>query len=161
MADVTIRDLDDDDVLERVRERAQRRHRALEAELRAPISRGVEPADIEAFKAAAEIRARPTGRRQGDSTDLVRAARDWAQAATTMVTITIRHRDELVVEKPKARGIAHERSLAAAPRAVLAREAERATRTGLRAAADHLARAGTRPGARSDGTDLVREDRER
>ena len=76
MADVTIRDLDDE-VLTRVRERAQRRHRSLEAELRDIITRSVEPVDIEAFKAtAAEIRARTAGRRQSDSTDLIREDRD-------------------------------------------------------------------------------------
>jgi len=76
VADVTITHLDDE-VLARVRERAQRRHRSLEAELRDIITRSVEPVDIEAFKAAAaEIRARTAGRQQSDSTDLVREDRE-------------------------------------------------------------------------------------
>lgn len=70
MADVTIRALDDD-VRARVRERAQRRHRSLEAELGDIITSSVEPVDIDAFKAAAEIRARTAGRRQSDSTDFI------------------------------------------------------------------------------------------
>jgi plasmid stability protein len=76
VADVTIRDLGDE-VLAHVRERAQRRHRSLEAERRDIITRSVEPVDIDAFKvAAAEIRARTAGRRQSDSTDLIREDRD-------------------------------------------------------------------------------------
>jgi plasmid stability protein len=78
-----------------------------------------------------------------------------------MVTITIRHLDEAVVEKLKTHAAEHERSLEAELRAILAREAERATRAELRAVADRIARAGTRPVAQSDSTDLVREDRER
>ncbi len=76
MADVTIRDLDDE-VPARVRERAQRRHHSLEAELRDVITRSVRPVDMEAFEAAAaEIRARTAGGRQSDSTDLIREDRD-------------------------------------------------------------------------------------
>ena len=78
-----------------------------------------------------------------------------------MVTITIRHLDEAVIEKLKAQAAAHGRSLEAELRAVLAREAERATRAELQATPDRIARAGTRPVAQSDSTDLVREDRER
>jgi plasmid stability protein len=76
MANVTIRNLDDE-VMERIRERARRHHRSVEAELRDIITRTVKPVDIEAFKArAAAIRARTAGRQQSDSTDLVREDRD-------------------------------------------------------------------------------------
>jgi len=78
-----------------------------------------------------------------------------------MVTITIRDLDAAVIEKLKAHAAAHGRSLEAELRAVLAREAERATRAELQTAADRIARTGTRPVARSDGTDLVHQDRER
>jgi len=76
VADVTITHLDDE-VLARVRERAQRRHRSLEAELRDIITRSVEPVDIGAFKAAAAaMRAETRGHQQSDSTDLIREDRD-------------------------------------------------------------------------------------
>ena len=78
-----------------------------------------------------------------------------------MVTITIRNLDEAVIEKLKAHAAEHGRSLEAELRAVLAREAERATRAKLRTATERIARAGTCPVAQSDSTDLVREDRER
>jgi plasmid stability protein len=78
-----------------------------------------------------------------------------------MVTITIRNLDAAAIEKLKARAAEHGHSLEAELRAVLAREAERATRAELRATADRIARAGIRPVARSESTDLVREDRER
>jgi plasmid stability protein len=78
-----------------------------------------------------------------------------------MVTSRIRNLDAAVVEKLKAHAVEHERSLEAAPRAILAREAERATGAEVRVTAKLLARAGTRPGARSDSTARVREDRGR
>ena len=78
-----------------------------------------------------------------------------------MVTITIRHFDEAVIERLKAHAAEHGRSLEAELRAVLAREAEGATRAELQATAARIARAGTCPVAQSDNTDLVREDRDR
>ena len=76
MANVTIRNLDDE-VMARVRERAERHHRSVEAELRHIIGAAVCPVDIEAFKAAAAaIRARTADRPQTDSTLLIREDRD-------------------------------------------------------------------------------------
>ena len=76
MANVTIRNLDDE-VMARVRERAARHHRSVEAELRQIVTEAVRPVDLEAFKAAAAaIRARTAGRPQTDSTSLIREDRD-------------------------------------------------------------------------------------
>ncbi len=76
MGNVTIRNLDDD-VIERLRNRARHHHRSLEAELRDIVTNAVRPVDIGAFKAAAaDIRTRTARRTQTNSTLLIREDRD-------------------------------------------------------------------------------------
>ena len=76
MANVTIRNLDDG-VMARLRQRAERHHRSVEAELRHIVTEAVQPVDLEAFKAAAAaMRAETRDRPQTDSTLLIREDRD-------------------------------------------------------------------------------------
>jgi len=76
MGQVLISDLEED-VLERLRARAQGNHRSLESELREILlmaSKQVSAA--EARRLALEMRTRLAGREYGDSTELIREDRD-------------------------------------------------------------------------------------
>lgn len=78
MGTVTIRNLDDA-VIERAKQRAKGNNRSLEAELRAIITRELEPlSTTELFRAAREIRERNRGRPQTDSAILRHVGRDEA-----------------------------------------------------------------------------------
>ena len=66
------------DVVERLRARAKRNHRSLEAEVRAVLTIAAEREDdarAEAIRMADDMRAR-LGRMPGDSTDLIREDRE-------------------------------------------------------------------------------------
>lgn len=74
MAQVLIRNLDDD-VVARLRERAAREGRSLEAELRVILGRAVEtPATVTAE--VERVRALLAGRRFEDSTEMIREDRE-------------------------------------------------------------------------------------
>lgn len=78
MAQILIRNLSDDAV-QRLKERAKRHRRSLEAEVRdileGEAGRG-EDAREAAFRFAADMRRRLEGRISGDSADLIREDRD-------------------------------------------------------------------------------------
>jgi len=75
MAQVLIRDLDEG-VIRRLRRRARRGGRSLEAELRLVLRRAADE-DLESARTAVErVRAMFEGRRFSDSTELVREDRD-------------------------------------------------------------------------------------
>lgn len=80
MADIVLRNLDDE-LKQRLRERAARHGRSMSAELRAIVAEALvqpEPADpIEEFKRlAARVRALRAGRPQTPSEELLRESRD-------------------------------------------------------------------------------------
>ena len=80
MADMVLRNLDDD-LKQRLRERAARHGRSMSAELRTIVAEALtraEPADsVEEFKRlAAKVRALSAGRPQTPSEDLLRQSRD-------------------------------------------------------------------------------------
>jgi len=80
MADIVLRNLDDE-LKQRLRERAARHGRSMSAELRAIVAEALvqpEPADpIEEFKRlAARVRALSAGRPQTPSEELLRESRD-------------------------------------------------------------------------------------
>ena len=78
MANLTIRNLDDD-VVEELKARAKANHRSLEAELRAILSNEAQQrARMEAFRKEAERIAAmtPKGVKQTDSTKIIREFRD-------------------------------------------------------------------------------------
>jgi len=75
VAQVVIRDLDAD-VVERLKQRAQRSGRSLEAELRLVLRRAADEDFVSARAAVERVRAVFEGRRFSDSTELVREDRD-------------------------------------------------------------------------------------
>ncbi|MCL4758495.1 MAG: Arc family DNA-binding protein [Rhodocyclaceae bacterium] len=80
MADMVLRNLDDD-LKQRLRERAAKHGRSMSAELRAIVAEALvqpEPADpVEEFKRlAARVRALSAGRPQTPSEELLRQSRD-------------------------------------------------------------------------------------
>jgi plasmid stability protein len=80
MADMVLRNLDDD-LKQRLRERAARHGRSMSAELRAIVAEALarpEPADpVEEFKRlAAKVRSLSAGRPQTPSEELLRQSRD-------------------------------------------------------------------------------------
>lgn len=80
MADMVLRNLDDD-LKQRLRERAAKHGRSMSAELRAIVAEALaqpEPADpVEEFKRlAARVRALSAGRLQTPSEELLRQSRD-------------------------------------------------------------------------------------
>jgi plasmid stability protein len=75
MAQVLIRDLDEG-VIRRLRRRAKRSGRSLEAELRLVLSRAADEDFASARAAAERVRSIFEGRRFSDSTELVREDRD-------------------------------------------------------------------------------------
>lgn len=80
MADIVLRNLDDE-LKQRLRERAARHGRSMSAELRAIVAEALvqpEPADpVEEFKRlAARVRALSAGRPQTPSEELLRQSRD-------------------------------------------------------------------------------------
>jgi plasmid stability protein len=70
MADILIRDLDDK-VLKRLKRRAARDGRSLQAELKAIIERGATVDIIDARALAARIRRELSNREHSDSTELI------------------------------------------------------------------------------------------
>jgi plasmid stability protein len=77
-----------------------------------------------------------------------------------MANVTIRNLDDAVVDKLKARAKAHNRSLEAELREILAAAAQPAAAVDLRALAERIA-AMTPDVAQTDSTELLREDRRR
>ena len=75
MAQVVIRDLDSD-VVERLKQRAQRSGRSLEAELRLVLKRAADEDFVSARAAVERVRALFGDRRFSDSSELVREDRD-------------------------------------------------------------------------------------
>jgi plasmid stability protein len=77
MAQVLVRNLDDE-VVERLRERAQRKGRSLETELREVLTEASRPRLAEALAALDALRARSRPWRPGepDSTAMIREDRD-------------------------------------------------------------------------------------
>jgi antitoxin FitA len=76
MGQLLIRGLDED-VIERLRKRAEWNHRSLEDELRAILELASRQVDVEtARKMVDEFRHRLGGRNHSDSTDLIREDRD-------------------------------------------------------------------------------------
>ena len=79
MADIVLRNLEDD-LKEKLRQRAARNQRSMNAELREIVStalarpRPTSPVDLKQL--AADIRALSTGRRQTPSEDLLRESRE-------------------------------------------------------------------------------------
>lgn len=74
MPNALVRDLDRA-VLERLKERARRRGRSLQAELKEILERAAERDPEDARSLAAGIRKKLAGRRHGDSTALIAADR--------------------------------------------------------------------------------------
>ena len=78
MPDVLVRDLDSP-VLAQLKRRAKKHHRSLQAELKMILVEAAEPDDIsfeDAVRFADEMRHRYAGKITGDSTDIIREARD-------------------------------------------------------------------------------------
>lgn len=76
MAQVIVRNLDDD-VVARLKARARQRGHSLEQELREVLTRTAEPSRAEVFADIDRIRAMtPKDKPQLDSTDLIREERD-------------------------------------------------------------------------------------
>ncbi len=78
MPDVLVRDLDSP-VLAQLKKRAKKHHRSLQAELKMILVDAAEPDDIsfeDAVRFADEMRSRYAGKITGDSTDIIREARD-------------------------------------------------------------------------------------
>ena len=78
MPDVLVRDLDSP-VLAQLKRRAKKHHRSLQAELKMILVEAAEPDDIsfeDAVRFADEMRRRYAGKITGDSTDIIREARD-------------------------------------------------------------------------------------
>jgi len=77
MAQILVRDLEPA-VVQRLKDRARRNHRSLEAEARLILT-SAEPdrqAFAEAIRFAAEMRRKTAGKISGDSADLIREDRD-------------------------------------------------------------------------------------
>lgn len=75
MAQVLIRDVDPE-VVDRLKARALRNHRSLEAELRLIVTEAAEAPAIDLQTEVARVRALFTGRRFDDSTALLREDRE-------------------------------------------------------------------------------------
>jgi plasmid stability protein len=75
MATLTVRNLDDG-VYERLKERARRNQRSLEAEARVVLGEGAGPSREEAIREMEAIRRSLEGRYTGDPTAEIRAERD-------------------------------------------------------------------------------------
>ncbi len=75
MAEILIRGLDDE-IVQRLKKRAARNNRSLQAELREVIERGAAFDVIESRALAARIREKLSGRVHSDSTELIREDRD-------------------------------------------------------------------------------------
>lgn len=75
MAQVLIRDLDPD-MVETIRESAQRHNRSLEAELRLILESAARHRSTDFWRTAERLRKRTTSRQQTDSADLIRADRE-------------------------------------------------------------------------------------
>jgi len=75
MAQVVIRNLDDA-VVRRLKERAHRHQRSLEAELRLILTEASHPPHQALAAVADTLRRELTGRWQGDTTELIREDRD-------------------------------------------------------------------------------------
>ena len=78
MPDVLVRDLESP-VLAQLKKRAKKNHRSLQAELKVILIDAAEPDDVsfaEAVRFADEMRRKYAGKIIGDSTEIIREARD-------------------------------------------------------------------------------------
>jgi polyhydroxyalkanoate synthesis regulator phasin len=75
MAQLTVRNLSDD-VIRELKARAKRHDRSLEAEVRRILSESVRPSIGQLRAEIDEFRERLRGKVKGDSTKIIRAARD-------------------------------------------------------------------------------------
>jgi plasmid stability protein len=78
MPDVLVRDLETP-VLTQLKKRAKKNHRSLQAELKLILIEAAEPDEVsfdEAVRFADEMRRKYAGKITGDSTDIIREARD-------------------------------------------------------------------------------------
>ena len=75
MAQVLVRELEDD-IVERLKRRAQRNGRSLEAELRIILANAIKPTVEEALEEMRRVREEFKGRHFSDSAELIRDDRD-------------------------------------------------------------------------------------